>query len=279
MTNLSRASASFAVAIAMYTGQATPASAHAAPSATLHIGTLTIEKYGAGEPALILVPGLACASWVWESTIDAFVADHSVYAVSAAGFSGATPDPTTPVLDGMDAALQQLIVQEHLVKPVVIGHSLGGFMAIRFAEEHSDELSAAVALDGLPVFPTMAQESAADRKTQADQFAAQIASESPAQFAKSQAAYIESMVTDPKKAAAVAARTGQSDPGTVARAMGEMLQADLRPELPKITIPLLELTPTAQNPQFTPAQTVAFYTALLAGAPHVTVTGIADSLH
>ena len=37
-------------------------------------------------------------------------------------------------------------------KPVIIGHSLGGFLAIRLAEEHSDLISGAVAIDGLPVF-------------------------------------------------------------------------------------------------------------------------------
>jgi hypothetical protein len=66
--------------------------------------------------------------------------------------------------------------------------------------------------------------------------------------------------------------------------MVEDLCQDLRPDLHKITIPMLEIMPynpaDNQSPAgYTQAQMVSFYQSLLAGVPAVTVVPVSPSRH
>ena len=81
-----------------------------------------------------------------------------------------------------------------------------------------------------------------------------------------------------------ATRQARSDPRAIAEWMREDLAGDLRPDLAKIAIPLLEIMPynpaDAKAPAgYTQEQTLGFYRSLLAGAPNATVIAIESSRH
>jgi pimeloyl-ACP methyl ester carboxylesterase len=173
-----------------------------------------------------------------------------------------------------------LLNAQHIVRPVVIGHSLGGTLVIALAEEHPERLSAAIALDGLPVFPTAAQMSAEQRAAAADALAAQIRSQTPAQVLAAETSYMQTIGTlDPALVAPTAALEARSDPAAIAAWAQTDLKADLRPALASATVPLLELMPYAPGGPYTEDQTVAFYRTLLAGAPNLTVVPIDGAKH
>ena len=65
------------------------------------------------------------------------------------------PPSTPPYIDQADTAVMQLITQERLTKPIVIGHSVGGHLALRLAEEHSDLLGGVILVDATPYFPPL----------------------------------------------------------------------------------------------------------------------------
>ena len=261
------------------------------PSATMSVGTLTVEKYGSGDPAIILIPGLACGSWVWDGTIRTLEAKHTVYAVTLAGFGGTSPT-TGQMLDKADASIQQLIDGEHLVKPIVVGHSLGGFLALRFAEEHSAELSRVVAVDGLPVFPTMAQMTADQRAANAKQIFEPLRTATHDQFVSGEQSYVSGLVTDPAMAARVGVLAGESDANATAEYGEEMFAGDLRPALGSIHVPMLEIVPIPKDlppgyPDYmrtmTPDQLktafISYYTALFPGSTTVQLEAIENSRH
>ena len=134
------------------------------------VGTLQVERHGAHGPAVILIPGLEGGPWVWQRTIEQLQKDHVVYAVTLAGFDGVpAPRDGGSLFDRADASLLQLIRQHKLDKPVLLGHSLGGTLALRFAGEHAGLISGVVAVDGLPIFPGMERGSAEQRKAMAAQ--------------------------------------------------------------------------------------------------------------
>ncbi len=112
---------------------------------------------------MILIPGLASGAWVWRDSIAALQGEHRVYAVTLAGFDG-RPAVKGDVLAQAAASLHALIASQRLDRPVLIGHSLGGTLALQFATTHSDLIAGVVAVDGLPVFPTTEAVPAAQRK-------------------------------------------------------------------------------------------------------------------
>ena len=100
------------------------------------VGTLKFEVHGTRGRPVILIPGLEGGPWVWKDTIARLEKNHVVYAVTLAGFDGMpAPARKTGLVDQADASLLQLIEQRHIDRPVLVGHSLGGTLALRFAGE------------------------------------------------------------------------------------------------------------------------------------------------
>ncbi|MGH8369450.1 MAG: alpha/beta fold hydrolase [Gammaproteobacteria bacterium] len=266
-----------------------PASNLEAPTAsqTFTVGTLRVQQYGTHGRALILIPGLEGGSWVWRDVIEHFRGYHVIYAVTLAGFDGIpVPKDGGNLFDRADASLLQLIQDQHLDKPVLIGHSLGGTLAIRFAGEHSDLISGAVAVDGLPILPGMERANAEQRQTIAAQMRAKLAQQTPAQFQASALSYMQAIGTiDPDRAALYAPLNERSSSAATAEYAAEDLAADYRPGLKNVTVPLLEISPY-NAPDFnkppmvmSEAQKTAYYQSLLAGAPHAQVLSISPSRH
>jgi pimeloyl-ACP methyl ester carboxylesterase len=255
------------------------------------VGTFRVERYGSGSPAIVFVPGLACGSWVWSGAVTRFASKHAVYVVTLAGFDG-LPAPATPTLDAADASLLSLLTSEKLDRPIIVGHSMGGHLALRFGTEHSNLVRGIVSVDGTPVFPTLAQATADERAKFGKDFAARIDEQTPAEYQAAQGQFIASMVTADSDAKIVVAQTAKSDQKAVAAYADELYAADLRPQLPKLTAPTLELAPVPtvpppyEGPQAATTSMAdretgyhAFYAGLFPGAPNLTIEMVPNSKH
>ena len=264
-----------------------------APAWTKTIGTLRVEKFGAGDSPLILVPGLACGSWVFRDTIAREAAKHTIYAVTLAGFDGTPYDGSADTLDAADASLATLISQENIVKPFLIGHSLGGFLALRFGQEHSELLRGVVSIDGLPVLANLALDTPKQMTQFATGFASLIKTASPAAYRKQELATVRDYVTSPALALKVEALTDRSDRTAVADYGRALFSSDVRPHMASLTAPTLVLAPVPSLPipSYYPVQLsrgdaasraediTDIYTRLTAGAPSLTVLTIQKSRH
>lgn len=276
-------------ALAMAACAASTLHAATAPSvaAPFEVGTLKVEQHGHGGRTIILVPGLAGGPWVWKDTIADLSPHNTVYAVTLAGFDGMpAPSADGNWMDRADASLAQLIQEKHLGKPVLVGHSLGATLSLRFAGRHPDLTGGVVAVDGLPVFPGMERVSPEQRTAIAAGMRAQFESATPDVFKAQQLQYMQKIGTlDPKIAEKVAPLNGRSDQKAVARYAAEDAGADYRDDLKSATAPILEIAPyseadAAQGPvKLTEAQKVAYYQSLLANAPNAKVIAIAPSRH
>jgi pimeloyl-ACP methyl ester carboxylesterase len=261
--------------------------AHAQPpAATSTVGTLKVERHGDHGRPVILIPGLEGGPWVWERTIGALQKDHVVYAVTLAGFDGVPAPAGGSLFDRADASLKQLIEQRKIDKPVLVGHSLGGTLALRFAGEHPRMISGVVAVDGLPVFPGIERMGMEQRKAMAAQIRQQMGALSPEQFAAQSLAYMQHVgVIDPQLAARYAPMNTRSDIKASARYMAEDMLADYRPLLKSANVPILEISPynapdVIQSPTaMSEARKTAYYESLLAGAPQASVVSISPSRH
>ncbi len=211
---------------------------------------LDVQVAGHGEPSLIFIPGLACPGSVWDHTVAHFEGTHRCHVVSLAGFGGKPPVRTEHYLDDMADAIIAYVRTEKLDRPVLIGHSLGGVLALKIALKAPDLPGRLVIVDSLPFLAGMMGSGIDDApaaKTLADGWRKSLTAQTPAQFAAGQNLFIGGMVTSPEKASEIAAQTGKSDPATAGQAMGELLTTDLRPDLGKIRCPTLVLGTVADK--------------------------------
>ncbi len=249
------------------------------------VGMLHVDRYGSGDP-VVLVPGLASGAWTWNGLIPHLAAKHSVYAVTIAGFAG-RPASGTPSFVAFENDLTALLDQRHLVKPVLVGHSLGGTLAIDYAETHPDRVRGIVAADGLPVFPGMQQLSAQQREAAGAQMGAAVKGQTHDQLLAFDKSYMATVgVSDAALAEQLAPLAAQSEPAAVGAWLQADLAADLRPNLVKITVPVLEIAPfvaaettAVMGLYSTEAEKGAFYRTLLAGVPKLEVVTIAPARH
>src|ERR1700754_1190215 len=254
---------------------------------TFVVGTLKVERFGQKGRAIVLIPGLAGGPWVWSQTIAALAKNHTVYAVTLAGFDG-TPAPKCEAnwLDPGDTSLADLIRTRHLDKAILVGHSLGGTIALRFAGQHPEMTGGVVAVYGLPIFPGMERVSPAQRSAIAAGMKAQLEAATPDAFKAHQLGYMQKIGSlDPATAERVAPLNARSDQKAVARYMAEDAGADFRPALKDARLPILEISPYnaadfSEGPmKMSEQQKTAYYASLLADAPDAKGISIGPSRH
>jgi pimeloyl-ACP methyl ester carboxylesterase len=118
-------------------------------------GQLAVTQTGSGPP-LVLLHGIATDSRIWTSVQANLARDSHVIAVDLPGFGGSDPVGEDFDLSRVSAAILAGLRQHAVEEPFdLVGHSLGGGVAIQFAAEHSDALRSLtlVAPAGLRPFP------------------------------------------------------------------------------------------------------------------------------
>jgi pimeloyl-ACP methyl ester carboxylesterase len=258
-----------------------------APAERFEIDGVLVEQHGKkagsrGRP-LILIPGLASGGWVWQETVRAFSGDHVVYVLTLPGFDGRPPAPVNAFASAR-AAVEKLMEQRRLDKPVIVGHSLGATMALAVAEDRPAQVGGVVAIDGLPVMPGTEALAPPERSRYAQGMKARMAGMNPALFASQQQAYMRTIgAVDMGKADDIALLTGRSDPASVGQYAADVLELDLRPGLKNIQAPVLVIAPWFEADgaqQGMSAQAKAdYYRSLLAGAPKVEAVTVAPARH
>jgi pimeloyl-ACP methyl ester carboxylesterase len=254
------------------------------PVATFDVGSLHVQQFGNGSQALIFIPGLTCGPWEWSGQIAHFSPQYTIYALTLPGFDG-RPAISAPLFATTTADFWKLLDEKHIVKPVVIGHSLGGTMGFMLATQHPERLAGVIALDGLPILPGMNFVARAQVRQIAAQTSAQIARSTPAQFAAYEKnTAIPPLVTSSADADEIAALAGRSDPAETGRWLAEDMLLDLRPDLPKATVPILLIAPfdvtvDGRFQMTTPQAKRAYYASLVSGAPNLQIDVIDRSRH
>jgi pimeloyl-ACP methyl ester carboxylesterase len=93
------------------------------------------EKHGAGPP-VVLVHGLGAYSFSWRDMVAALKQSYTTYAVDLLGF-GRSPAPQgfPNTMAAQAVEVSAFIKAQNLANPILIGHSMGGGVALRVAEQ------------------------------------------------------------------------------------------------------------------------------------------------
>ncbi|WP_420456928.1 alpha/beta fold hydrolase [Rubrivirga sp.] len=257
------------------------ASASAQPPAAPH-ATFAVEVTGSG-PDVVLVPGLSSSGPVWDGTVAAFSGTHTLHVVTLAGF-GHVPPVEASTQDGfLDAVRDDLVAYVRaLGRPAaVVGHSLGGWTALRVGAAAPEAVSHVVVVDAVPFLAAMQNPAATEAGVaeQGAQMLRMMALASPEQFRVQQEMALTGMITDPDTAAAYLDVHAASDPAAVAQAMHDMYTTDLRPLVPTLTTPTLVLAAGAGFGMMGPDGVRDLYDAQYGDGPAVRVEVVPGARH
>jgi N-formylmaleamate deformylase len=241
---LSAAGSAFAAAPAV-----APAAKIVADNPAAH-PTFTVRVVGKGKP-MLLIPGLNCTGAVWDEAVAHYQTQYQCHVISLAGFGGTAPAAVTdPLLPAVRDQLLAYIKTQKLTKPTVVGHSLGGFMALALSAAQPDAIGPLVIVDSLPFMaaiqnPATTVESV---KPTADKMRQQMKlGHMPA---AAQRQMVAGMVTDTARQTLIARWGMASDPATTAQAMYDMYTIDLRNDISRIKQPVLVLGAWAAYAQY-----------------------------
>lgn len=270
MTTLSRRT--------LLAGTSLLAAAPALAGVATQFGVLSLELSGAGEP-LVLIPGLACGAWALEEIARRLSPRFSIHALTLPGFDGRTPIET-PMIPRICADIAAYVAA--LKRPLLVGHSLGAFIALKTAAARPELFGGIITLDGYPVFPALAGATAEERAATAQRLAAQfsVGAGDPVRFRERLRGFLAARMNDSRQAERFAERAAHSDPAATAAYVVEMLSADLRPELARLDAPLLALAATDSYLAGRSEDEIsAFYANLLAKAPKASVLLLREARH
>lgn len=231
--------------LAMATGLlATAARAAGANFGSTRISVLT---RGTG-PDVILIPGLTASRDIWAGTIAA-LPGYRYHLIQIAGFAGDPPrgNATGAVAAPAAAEIARYITESGLKAPAIIGHSMGGLIALMIAARWPRRVGRAMVIDMLPAPAAGMGVSVAGLGPLADGLRDALTHSPEGRRAL---AGLIGLFGGPESDA------GKSDPGVVARATHEIATTDLTGELARITGPLTVLYATIPGAQHIDAAAV-----------------------
>ncbi len=260
-----------------------PAAGHAAsPAPAMQMAHISVVATGRGAP-VILIPGLSSPRTVWDGVVPALARNHRVYVVQVNGFGGDAPGANLSpgILEGVVADLHTLIGKERIAGAAIVGHSMGGLVALMLAKAHPGDAGRLMIVDSLPFIGTLFAPAATVAMVEPRAKAMrdmQVASYGKPADTAAARAIAERLALKPASRAKVAAWAQAADPRVSGQAMYEDMTTDLRPQMKAIATPITLVYPwAAAGP--TQSQAEALYTAAYADAPHVGFVGIGDAAH
>ncbi|OYX29164.1 MAG: alpha/beta hydrolase [Caulobacterales bacterium 32-69-10] len=241
---------------------------------------------------IILIPGLSSSPEIWQGTVDHLTAQDGVgwrvHRIHVQGFAGAPAEANaqgatpTPVAAPVAEEIARYIREQGLIKPAVVGHSMGGTIGLMLAARHPDSVGKLMVVDMIPFMGAMfgPPGTTVEAVTPvADQiYAAQANSPREAYVAQATTAITGMINTESRREEALEDMR-DSDQKVSAAAFRELITTDLRPELARITAPTEVLYVKFNDPRMTPQITDAVYQMSYAGLPGVTLKRIDDSAH
>ena len=208
---------------------------------------LKTKVIGEGKDVL-MIPGLTCDGSIWESTIEAMGEGYQYHVITLPGFAGNTP--LENVEAGFFSQVKEMVYDyiddNYLEKPIIISHSLGGFMALNIGIEKPELPEKIVVVDALPFLTAMQMPSATEEPAKgfAQNMKVQMiasANQTYEQKMAYQKQMLTTMIIDQDQIDIAADWGAKSDMHTVAQAMYEMYTTDIRENLESIEAPTLVL--------------------------------------
>jgi len=230
---------------------------------------------------VVLIAGLASSPEVWASTITK-LQDVDLRLVNVAGFAGEPRYETeNNYTDEIASALNDHLALIPGNDTAIIGHSMGGFVALKAALRDRTAIKTLIIVDSLPFLAGMLMPGTTPEQASitATAMAKQMASMPRKAFDRQQAMGLSRLVKTKTYRANIKEWGLMSDQAIVAQPMGELLSSDLRKELTAIQANIKVIAAHDKAMGMDAEQIKRIYEAQYANAPLHDITVISDSFH
>jgi pimeloyl-ACP methyl ester carboxylesterase len=102
---------------------------------------IAFSQKGTGQP-LILIHGFCESKEMWKTFSDHLSTSYQVYCPDLPGFGESPIEKEQISLEGTAVLLHEWMEENHIHHPIIIGHSLGGYVTLALAELMGQELKA-----------------------------------------------------------------------------------------------------------------------------------------
>lgn len=99
---------------------------------------------------LVFLPGLTLTHRLFDKQIEYFKGKYNVLAWDAPGHGASWPFEFNFDMMGKARWLNEILEQEKISKPVIVGHSIGGYLGQAYAELYPEKIKGFVAIDSGP---------------------------------------------------------------------------------------------------------------------------------
>ena len=188
-----------------------------------------VEVSGSGPP-ILFIPGLGSPGEVWTQTVRHLEDRYECHVLTLSGFAG-RPPIEEPLSAAVRRDLTRYIRSRRLERPIVVGHSMGGFIALWLAVNAPENVGAVIVVDAGPALSGDLEEAKELRSRWRDA--------SDEEFAARARFMYSGMASDPKRLEAISQLAAKSDRRTIGDAIYEMMITNLTDRMPEIRAPAL----------------------------------------
>lgn len=205
--------------------------------------SLKINVIGTGRP-VIFIHGYSCSGDVWNDMVDRLSDKFQCHIVYLPGFAGTPGINTENYLNDIKLKILEYVKSNKLEKPVLVGHSLGGFLSLLIASGYPDLFGPVIDIDGLAFTPAVINPNAtaksqlpvAKKQFRFDNIPMGTLNTQPIEQVKP---YLSGMTNHTEKVNILIEWYKKSDQRILNQSMYDMFTIDLRDEIKKITSPIL----------------------------------------
>jgi pimeloyl-ACP methyl ester carboxylesterase len=207
-----------------------------------------VKITGAGKQSMIFIPGFACSGSVWNDTKKLFEKDFTCYTFTMAGFAGAKAEEN-PTFKNWEDAIAKYITDNKIAKPIIVGHSMGGGLALALAADYPKLVNKIVVVDALPCLNALMNPNFKSvTNPDCSAMTEKLLSATNEEFRSMQKATMPRLLADTSMMDTVVGWSVRSDRKTFANMFCDFSNTDLRDKIKTITCPsMIMLEPYFKN--------------------------------
>ncbi|MDR3679262.1 MAG: alpha/beta hydrolase [Flavipsychrobacter sp.] len=205
------------------------------------IPTLNANICGKGNQTIIFIPGFACSGDVWKETVAGYEKSNRCIVLTMPGIAG-VPPLQTATISYWEKIIADYIIDHKIDHPIIVGHSMGGVLALTLAADHPDLVSKIVVVDALPCLSALSNPTFKTKENNdCGSTIAMMTGMNDDQFYNMQVGMLPRLVADTTRVKTIAHWGITSDRKTLGEIYCDFQNTDVREKITEIHCPTLVL--------------------------------------